>query len=103
MYQLLAGRPGVRTHLVIPSTTTTGALDRLLETFGDTRPDRAVVTRLDETEGVTPLLSALRGRGLSVSYLGTGQRVPEDLERATPPVLAGLLLGEQVALAEERV
>ncbi len=101
VYQLLAGRPGVRTHLVIPSTTTPASLDRLLGAFGDAPPDRVVLTRLDETEGVTPLLSALRDRALAVSYLGTGQRVPEDLERATPPMLAGLLLGEQVAQGEE--
>ena len=31
-----------------------------------------------------PLLGVVRERGLPVSYLTAGQRVPEDLWRATP-------------------
>lgn len=99
VFQLLAGRPGVRTHLVIPAATPPARLGRLLEGFGPDAPDRVVLTRLDEADSITPLFSALRERRLAISYLGTGQRVPEDLEKATPPVLAGLLLGEQVGQA----
>jgi flagellar biosynthesis protein FlhF len=95
VFHLLAGRKGVRTHLVVPATATPSMLDRLLESFGDARPDRVVLTRLDESDGITPLFTALRERQLPISYLGTGQRVPEDLERATPPVLAACLLGER--------
>jgi flagellar biosynthesis protein FlhF len=98
-FHLLAGRAGVRTHLVIPGVTTVSTLDRLLESFGDSRPDRVVLTRIDECDGIAPLFEALRGRDLAISYLGTGQRVPEDLERATPPVLAACLLGEHGAQA----
>ncbi len=96
-FHLLAGRRGVRTHLVIPAATSPATLDRLLEGFGDARPDRVALTRIDETEAIAPIFSALRDRSLSVSYLGTGQRVPEDLERATPAMLADCLLGEQIA------
>lgn len=97
IFRLVAGRDGVRTHLVIPAATTIAGLDRLLNGFGDAPPDRVVLTRLDEADGITPIFTALRERNLAISYLGTGQRVPEDLERATPAVLASLLLGEQVA------
>jgi flagellar biosynthesis GTPase FlhF len=41
-----------------------------------------------------PLFDAVRERGLPVSYLTAGQRVPEDLWRATPASLASALLGE---------
>jgi flagellar biosynthesis protein FlhF len=102
IFHLLAGRDGVRTHLVVPATTTTAMLDRVLESFGDARPDRVALTRLDETDAITPLFTALRERQLSISYLGTGQRVPEDLERATPPVLAARLLGERAGDTEGR-
>jgi flagellar biosynthesis protein FlhF len=101
-FHLLAGRAGVRTHLVIPAATTTATLDRLLESFGDARPDRVVLTRVDEADGIGPLFEALRSRDLAISYLGTGQRVPEDLERATPPALAAFLLGEHGAQAGDR-
>jgi flagellar biosynthesis protein FlhF len=99
IFHLLAGRDGVRTHLVMPATATGTMLDRLLEGFGDARPDRVVLTRLDEAEAITPLFTALRERQLPISYLAAGQRVPEDLERATPPVLAARLLGESAGEA----
>jgi flagellar biosynthesis protein FlhF len=102
VFHLLAGREGVRTHLVIPATTPTATLDRLLESFGDARPDRVVLTRLDEADGIAPIFSALRSRSLAISYLGTGQRVPEDLERATPPVLAACLVGDHASVAGGR-
>jgi flagellar biosynthesis protein FlhF len=52
-----------------------------------------VFTKLDEGAGLAPFMGILRRRDLVVSYLTTGQRVPEDLERATPARLAALVLG----------
>jgi flagellar biosynthesis GTPase FlhF len=40
-----------------------------------------------------PLLDLIAQRDLAVSYLGTGQRVPEDLERGTPQSLARHMMG----------
>jgi flagellar biosynthesis GTPase FlhF len=39
----------------------------------------------------------LRERALLISFLAMGQRVPEDLERATPASLAAALLQEPIA------
>lgn len=96
---LVTGRRNVRTHLVIPATAREADLDRALEGFGANRPDRVVLTRLDECESALPILTAVRDRNLPISYLGTGQRVPEDLARATPPVLAACMLGEELVTA----
>ena len=60
----------------------------------DARPSRVVLTKLDEAESLAPLVGVLREPALPISYLGTGQRVPEDLERATPPALAAWVLGD---------
>jgi flagellar biosynthesis GTPase FlhF len=38
-------------------------------------------------------MGIIRERDLVVSYLAAGQRVPEDLERATPDRLAACVLG----------
>jgi flagellar biosynthesis protein FlhF len=99
MFDLLSARRDVRTHLVIPAASRPADLERVLDATGTARPDRVVLTRLDECESPVPLVAALRERNLSVSYLGTGQRVPEDLVRATPPALAACLLGEELAAA----
>ena len=94
MFRVLGTRIDVRTHLVIPANTSTKSAERLLERFADARPARVVLTRLDEAETIGPLVSVLRARSLPLSFFGTGQAVPADLQRVTAPVLADWVLGE---------
>ena len=100
LYDALAGRPGVRTHLVLPATTTPRDAGRIFDRYEAARPDRVVVSKVDEAESIAPLLRVVRERGVAVSYLGTGQRVPDDLSEATAAVLAGTMLGDAPALQE---
>lgn len=93
---LIGTRPGVRTHLVMAATATPREAARLLSAYEAARPSRVVLTRVDEAASLAPLVGLLRERGLPVSYLGTGQRVPEDLARATAPALAALLVGDGI-------
>ena len=90
----LSGSKGVRVHLVIPATSTERDLVRVLEAHAPRRPDAVVLTRTDEADSIGTLAGVLRERGLPVSYLGTGQRVPDDLLRPTPAHLAAAMLGE---------
>jgi flagellar biosynthesis protein FlhF len=93
LWAVLASRPDVRTHLVLAADTSVGAARRMLDTFVTTTPTRAVITKLDEAETMAPLLAVLRERPLPISFLASGQRVPEDLADATPALLAELVLG----------
>ena len=43
---------------------------------------------------IAPILGALRDLALPISYLGTGQAVPEDLQRATASTLAAWATGD---------
>jgi len=85
---------GVRTHLVMAADTSAATARRIFDRYGRTQPARVVITKIDESESLAPLLSVVRERAVPVSYLGTGQRVPEDLWRATPAGLAAALLRE---------
>jgi flagellar biosynthesis protein FlhF len=96
MFRVLATHAGVRTHLVIPATTSARAAERMFERFADARPTRVVLTRLDEADTIGPLVGVLRARQLPLSYFGTGQNVPADLNRVTAPVLADWIMGEMV-------
>jgi flagellar biosynthesis protein FlhF len=93
---MLSGMSGVRTHLVVPAAASVRDVHRVLDIYGDKSPRRVVLTRVDEAESVSPLMQVFQERGLKVSYLGTGQRVPDDLERATPERLAAHVLGHGV-------
>jgi len=94
LFAALAGREGVRTHLVIPASSSARSVQRMFDGYRSASPQRVVLTRIDETESLSPLVGVLREQRVPISYLCMGQRVPEDLERATAPLLAACVLGE---------
>jgi flagellar biosynthesis protein FlhF len=96
LFRTLGARRDVRTHLVIPADTSAPSARRILEAYREARPTRVVLTKVDETQSLSPLVSLLREWQLPISYLGIGQRVPEDLRRATARLLADSVLGEGV-------
>jgi flagellar biosynthesis protein FlhF len=93
----LAGRRDVRRHLVLPADTTPAQARRIIDRFSRTSPDRLVLTRLDETTTVAPLINVLEDYKLPISYFTHGQSVPDDLQRATPTALADWVLGETIS------
>ena len=93
-----AARRDVRTHLVLPADTPPAGARRIFDAYAEARPTRLVLTKLDEAESLSPLVGLLRERQLPISYLGTGQRVPEDFNRATAQLLAASVLGESAPL-----
>jgi flagellar biosynthesis protein FlhF len=94
LFRVVREAPGVRTHLVLPAGTSVAAARRILDGYADAHPTRLVLTKLDEAESLSPLVRFLYERHVPISYLGTGQRVPEDLNRATPMLLAASVLGD---------
>ena len=99
LFRIVAKAPGVRTHLVLPAGTTASAARRILDGYADARPSRLVLTKLDEAESLSPLVSVLHEWQLPISYMGTGQRVPEDLNRATAELLAASVLGDSAPMS----
>jgi flagellar biosynthesis protein FlhF len=92
--RLLGSRRGVRTHIVMAGDTSASSARRILDAYYDARPDRVVISKVDEAVSISPLLGVLSERNIPVSYVTSGQRVPEDLDRATPEYLASVVLRE---------
>lgn len=90
----LSKHRGVRTHLVIAADTSADTARRIFASYAEVKPSRIIITKLDEAESLAPLSAVLREQGIPISYLTTGQRVPEDLEPATPAMIACALLRE---------
>ena len=89
--KLLAAHPAVDTHLVLPASMRTADLRRVSEQYAIFRPRKLLFTRLDETETFGPILSRSVRMGKPVSFLSRGQRIPEDLEPATPASFYSIL------------
>lgn len=99
LFAALRARTDVRTHLVLSAASSASDASRTIEQYRCAKPHRIALTRVDEADTLSPLVGVLRDQQLPVSYLGLGQRVPEDLDRATGAILAGLVLGDSPYLA----
>ncbi len=81
------------THLVLASNCTEAFLVQAVERFGRVGADRVVFTKLDEAVGFGVLLNVLRRFDKKLSYLTTGQDVPDDIEVGRARRVAELILG----------
>lgn len=79
-------------ELVLPASTTPSVLYSLARGFAPLHPQGLVLTRLDDVIGFGVLLNVIERVGLSILYLTTGQRVPEDIEDACTERIAQLVL-----------
>jgi len=61
------------------------------QTYAAFHPDACVLTKLDVAPG-GPMVGVCWRRGVPVTHVATGRRIPDDLERATPERLARCLL-----------
>lgn len=81
-------------ELVIDATARREIAQAQLARFAHLHPDRLILTRLDECDTLAPVVNLLLDeRCPPLCWLGTGQRVPEDLEVAEPSLLAANVLG----------
>ena len=90
MFRFLAERNDVERHLVLSANTKPKDLDETIHRFRHAAPERLIFTKVDETNSYGSILSESVRSGIPVSYLGTGQKVPEELLAATPRKLAEL-------------
>jgi flagellar biosynthesis protein FlhF len=89
---LLDELPDVETHLVLSATTKPRDLTEIAARYEPLHPTRLLFTKLDETSTFGPILSTLARVKRPLSYLGTGQEVPDALELATSRRVADLIL-----------
>jgi flagellar biosynthesis protein FlhF len=81
--EALVANDCIDVHLVLPATMRSADLAGVWDRYSCFRPNRLLVTRLDETSSLGGVWAAARCTGLPLSFLATGQRVPEDLQPAS--------------------
>ena len=92
--EFLARRKEIETHLVLTASMRTADLTRVADRFRPFRPARLLFTKLDETERAGAIWSLAAHTSLPVSFLTTGQQIPEDLEEATAESILDRILPE---------
>jgi len=100
--RLIATHPEIDTHLVLPASMKPGDMARVIERYEIFQPKKLLFTRIDETGSYGAIVSEAARRGLPVSFLTTGQQIPDDLEPATKVRLVELAMGRAVMTTVQR-
>ncbi|MBI1349111.1 flagellar biosynthesis protein FlhF [bacterium] len=82
-------------HLVLSLTAGWTALQQAAQVFRSVGVTSLIISKLDEVAGLGGLWPAARELQLPISYLTTGQNVPDDIEPAHATRMAKLLLGQE--------
>lgn len=86
--------------LVLPATTHPVDAHTAVRQFSMFGPNQLIFTKMDETTRPGATISVAGDSGLPLAYLCSGQRVPEDLERATPLSFAARVVRASFAIQE---
>ncbi len=90
--EFLRVNPRIEKHLVISATTKLTDARQIMNKFSKVNPDRIVFTKTDETGSLGMIINLLRDSNFALSYVTTGQSVPDDIERASAEILTDFLL-----------
>jgi len=100
---LFRSHTDIDVHLVLSAAMKSADLQTAVERYECFEPDKVLFTHLDETDSYGSLYSAAAHSGKPISFLSTGQQVPEDLEPATLDRVLDLVLQPGWAMKEAGV
>jgi flagellar biosynthesis protein FlhF len=85
-------RQDIDTHLVLTASMRPADLARTVDAFLPFGPAKLLFTRLDETDATAAMFCEAARTGMPLSFFGTGQSIPEDLEPASTTRVVGTLV-----------
>jgi flagellar biosynthesis protein FlhF len=94
--ELLEAQEDIEVHLVLSATTKPADLNDAVNKFKPLDPKYLLFSKMDETSSFGPLFTQIVKTQKPVSYVTTGQNVPEDFEFASREMLADLFIGKRL-------
>ena len=95
--QLVDAAAPHQTHLVLSSTHSERVLAEAAAKFVDIEPDHVIFTKLDEAVSVGLVVNTLRRLNAKLSFVTTGQEVPDQIELGNADRIARLVVDGGVA------
>ena len=89
---LLSVDPCIETHLVLSTTTKYRDALEIVNKFSICSPQKFLFTKVDEASNLGTILNLVYHFPTSLSYMTTGQSVPDDIELITSTKLANMIL-----------
>ncbi len=87
------------THLVLNASTNVKTCEEIIDQFKVVKPNRLIFSKLDEAATYGPMLSIIHRHHLPLSYVTTGQAVPDDIRRVEASQLAAMVYSGDMAHA----
>jgi flagellar biosynthesis protein FlhF len=84
--------PSLEVHLVLGATTRDHEMEAAAKSFYNVPFHRILFTKVDEGITLGSMLNLAWKVNCPISYIAMGQRIPEDLESATPERITDLIL-----------
>jgi flagellar biosynthesis protein FlhF len=84
-----------KVHLVISMTTKHKDLKKIINNYRMIKYNSLILTKIDETDVNGSILASLYYSNVPVSYISTGQNVPEDIEVADGEKIIRLVMGAE--------
>ena len=81
-------------HFCLNASLRVNEMEHLLDHFQGVGFDRVIITKVDESESMGPVLSVLKRRQLNISYVTNGQDVPNDIFLAEEKTMSKQMLRE---------
>jgi len=91
---MIAGDPCISSHLLMSVSTTDSEMSKAATNFSPLEFQSYIFTKVDETERCGSVINQIMKLPLPISYITTGQNVPEDIERASKKNILRLLLNQ---------
>lgn len=89
----LDGKTESLVYLVLSATTKYRDLINIADTYKEMTDYRIIFTKLDETDSYGNLLNLKLYTGSDLSYVTTGQNVPDDIDKLDPQAIVKKILG----------
>ncbi len=90
--EFLAAASPSEVHLVLSTTAAESVLLKTAAAFAPLRPNRVILTKLDEAVNFGVIVNVVRRLSTHLSFVTTGQEVPDDIEPGRADRLARLVL-----------
>ena len=92
-------RPEIERHLVLRADARSADMSHMIARFSGMEPARLLFTGLDDALSPGALVNTAIRSGIPVTFTGTGQEIPDDLEQADAGAIARRLCGRKALAA----
>ncbi|MED1784790.1 flagellar biosynthesis protein FlhF [Brevibacillus fortis] len=81
-------------YLVLSLSSKFNDMKAIVQNFAEVQVKQVIFTKADETKSFGTMLNVCQEMNLQLSYVTTGQNVPDDIVVATPELVSTMIMGE---------